>query len=299
MNRLFLISTIILTTTLTAFGQDTIISLAYSLSPVSYFEDRDTANYFYFDTTQTNNIWQIGTPSKTVFDSANSTPLALLTDTLNTYPDSNQSSFEFVIYTDDMTDIAFWHRFDTDSLKDGGIIEVSTDGGSTWTNIVNDTVNGFFLDNFYTSTDTINSFNNEPGFTGTSGGWVKSRIMKQGYMNFFRFRFTFSSDTIDNGRDGWMIDNFEFICLGTGIEETELNSKINLYPNPTYNQLTIETENDLRLETIKVFDNSGRLIHQESKKLIETIDWTSGLYFIEIITDQGTLKKKIMKINVR
>ncbi|PCH99335.1 MAG: hypothetical protein COB85_00080 [Bacteroidetes bacterium] len=302
MNRLLLISAIILATNLTIYGQDTIYSIAYYFpQPVSNFEDRDTANYFYFDTTQTNNIWQIGTPSKTVFNSAYSNPLALVTDTLTAYPTGNKSTFEFVLYSDDQTSIEFWHRFDTDSLKDGGIIEASMDGGLNWTNIVlfPDTVGTFFGTNLYSQLDTIESINYEPGFTGNSDGWIKSTISTQGNMNYIRFRFTFSSDTINNNRDGWMIDNFIFSCFGTGIEDTELNSKIILYPNPVTDQLLISIDDDLKLNWIKVFDSSGQIVSKASKTTFDTNSWTSGLYLIEISTEQGSLKKKFIKINVR
>lgn len=299
-DRIILISAITLIASLTAFGQDTINSTAYGHPlPISDFEDRDTANYFYFDTTQPNNIWQIGIPSKTVFDSAYSAPHALMTDSFNTYPASNQSSFEFVVFTNDLTYIAFWHRFDTDSLKDGGIIEVSKDNGSTWTNIVYDTLNGFFLNNFYAMKDTISSINSMPGFTGNSGGWQYSVINKARGMNHYRFRFTFSSDTAENSRDGWMIDNFAFICLGTSIEEIGSNVQIKLYPNPMVGQFSINTVAGLKLKNIKIYDNSGRIFHQGTEKTIDTSRWASGLYFVEVATDQGIVKKKMIKINMR
>jgi hypothetical protein len=296
MKRIVLISIIILTTSLTAIGQDTIYSIAYYWpQPVSYFEDRDTENYFYFDTTQTNNIWQIGTPSKAIFDSAYSKPLALLTDTINNYPDNTQSSFEFVIRTDDHTSISFWHRFDTDLHKDGGIIEVSTDGGLSWINVVKDTINDFSFINFYSSSDTIISNNNEEGFTGSSGGWIKSTIYKSGGMEYYRFRFTFSSDSVNNGSDGWMIDNFEFLCIGTGIEETWLSDQINIYPNPTTDKFSIIVSDKLKLYYIKIYDNIGHVNYKGTKSNIDFTGWTRGLYFVEVVTDQGSVIKKILK----
>jgi type IX secretion system substrate protein len=296
MKKILLISILILTASITVWGQDTIYSIAYNWpQPESTFEYRDSANYFYFDTLQVNNIWQIGTPSKTIFNNAYSVPLALLTDTLNTYPDSTKSSFEFVIFTDDYTNIDFWHKYDTDSLKDGGIVEVSTNDGATWTNIILDTINGFSFINFYSTSDTIGSLNNSPGFIGNSGGWIKSTIMKSGAIPYYRFRFTFSSDSIDNNKDGWMIDNFSFTALGTGVENLELESKIKLYPNPTINQLSIEIEGNLKLKNIKVYDISSQLIYQGIESIINTSQWTKGLYLIEIETDQEIIRKKVIK----
>ncbi len=40
-----------------------------------------------------NNIWQIGSPQKTVISSAHSAPNVIITDTVNTYPPNNTSVF--------------------------------------------------------------------------------------------------------------------------------------------------------------------------------------------------------------
>ena len=58
-------------------------------SPNDTFNDKfiiDTVNY-------PNNVWQIGKPQKTVFDSAYSYPNAIVTDTLNPYPVNDTSVF--------------------------------------------------------------------------------------------------------------------------------------------------------------------------------------------------------------
>ena len=66
------------------YGQDTIYSIAYTgpcpfgTADCTYdFDDHDTAHHFFIDTNQTNNIWEIGIPSKSIFDSAYSLPFAL------------------------------------------------------------------------------------------------------------------------------------------------------------------------------------------------------------------------------
>lgn len=274
------------------YGQDTIYSVAYTPSlPVSNFDDRDTANYFYIDTTQISNLWQIGTPSKTNFNSAYSLPLALLTDTLSIYSNGNISSFEFVVWTDDATLISFWHRFNTDSLADGGIIEVSTDGGSTWTNIID--APQFTLTNFYSSSNTISSNTNKPGFTGNSG-WIKSTI--QGYaLNFVRFRFTFTSDDINSNKDGWMIDSFDFACFGTGIQEVGFNSPIQIYPNPASSFIFIHSDNSRQFKSAIIINILGNTILTTDSTAIDLSQFQSGLYFIEITMDNGKYLARIVK----
>jgi len=293
--ELLILFCIVITTKI--YGQDTIYSIAYHHpQPVSNFEDRDTANYFYLDSTQSNNLWQIGTPSKTVFDGAYSAPLALITDTFNTYPNGNISSLEFVVRTDDATSISFWHRFNTDSLADGGVIEVSSDGGATWANIINASSQFTFpysLHNFYSSTNTISSNGNKPGFTGNSD-WIQSTI--QGYaFDFIRFRFTFTSDSIDTNKDGWMLDSFDFTCLGTGISEIGSDSPVHIYPNPTSNLISISSDKSIEVKQVSVKDLSGKTIMTTDKTSIDLSNFGSGLYFIEVVTNKASYVGRIQR----
>lgn len=281
-----------------AIAQDTIFSIGWGYLPRSNFEDRDTSNYFYFDSTQIN-IWQIGKPMKTVFDSARSAPLALLTDTLNTYPVNNQSSYEFVIFGDAVTEIVFWHRFELDSLYDGGKIDVSSDGGVTWTNVVSDTVNDLVLNNFYATTDTIKALNNEPGFTGTQG-WTQSIITRRYGMNFLRFRFTFASDSIDNSKDGWLIDDFGFLWTVLGIEKTNPSAVIHIYPNPFTEGFTVAVHsNGETIELVRVYSIHGSLIStsepNDKRAEVSLAGVLAGIYLVEVWTSGGhVLRRKVI-----
>lgn len=278
-----------------SYGQDTIYSTAYTSSQYRFFDlnNRDTVDtYFYFDSTQTNNIWQLGEPSKTIFDSAYSTPLAILTDTLNPYPNGNISSFEFVVKTDDWTYISFWHKFNSDSLMDGGIIEASYDNGASWTNAVN--IPLFNLTNFYSSSSIISSNSNKPGFTGNFD-WKKSTISYPSSFSYIRFRFTFTTDSINNNKEGWMIDNFEFQCVGTGIDEIGTNSHIRIFPNPTSNFISIQTENNIKFKSAEIKDVLGKIILTTNNSTIDLSKHEAGIYFVEVTTDKGKYVKRIIR----
>src|SRR4051812_30284690 len=119
-NVLLIVGLVILALT-NVNGQDTIRGCSWLQQAYPRLVDmntRDTVTkYFYIDSLQTNNIWQLGKPSKPVFDSAYSKPLALVTDTLHPYPINNTSSFIVIDNTDDcnFAGVDFWHRFNTDS----------------------------------------------------------------------------------------------------------------------------------------------------------------------------------------
>jgi len=89
----------------------------------------------------------------------------------------------------------------------------------------------------------------------------------------------------------------------TGIEEELYNNTFNLYPNPTNGNLTISfTTPQASNFTIRVIDMTGKEVYRafadqytgEYKSEIDLSKQSKGIYLITIITDQGTLNRKII-----
>lgn len=109
--------------------------------------------------------------------------------------------------------LSFWHDYDTESGWDGGYVEYSDDGGSTWTNL-----NGFFVKNGYNSVlgqNQNNDIANQPAFSGNSSGYINSIIdLSHLEGETVTFRFTFGSD--DNTfSHGWYVDDVSLYEIGT------------------------------------------------------------------------------------
>jgi len=257
-------------------------------------------------------IWQIGQPSKPVFDNAFSPIKAILTDTANNYPVNNYSHFDLSINEFNSgfpynLFIEFKHKIDTDTLHDGGYITISYDNGNTWMNIINDTVypevhpgNDYYLPNtLYSTTDTL--FNGEYGFSGKTNGWDTIRFtwhclpVKKGYGDIgdsMLLRFNFVSDNIASNKDGWMIDDIRLytVDLGSGIKETN-TLDFDIYPNPIFTKAIVDIDK-YKEAIISVFDISGRLInkhtyHNNQSITIDRKGLKSGVYFIKIETDDN------------
>tara|TARA_B100000809_G_C15120256_1_gene524014 strand:- start:92 stop:2716 length:2625 start_codon:yes stop_codon:yes gene_type:complete len=82
----------------------------------------------------------------------------------------------------------------------------------------------------------------------------------------------------------------------TGLDNhLELNSDINIYPNPASNQLTIDTE--LKINNIKITNISGKIIKTITTDLniVNVANLSDGIYFIQLITDERTITKKFVK----
>lgn len=267
-------------------------------------------NYIHIDTSS-QNLWKIGHPQKIFFDSAYSNPLAIVTDTVNNYPVNNHSYFDLYIgdfnfdcgYYGNMF-IGFWHKFDTDTLKDGCYITVSWDKGSTWINVINDSIyegngtpgDGFVCpSNIYSTSDFL--FNGEYGFSGHSNGWIHT--IMQWYIlpckkNFppdtMIIRFNFISDSINNSKEGWMIDDISLCSyyLGDGISDINIKGNtVNVYPNPFSTKTTLHSENPLKSAILTVYNIYGQAV-----KTIENINGQSltiyrdylqkGMYFLQL-----------------
>jgi hypothetical protein len=261
------------------------------------------------------NLWQIGKPGKTFFDTAHSGINAILTDTLHDYPPNNTSSFIYVIqdpYTQTcLTCLSFWHKYDMDTLTDQGIIDASYDGGNSWVLVKDTFVNSA---NFMWNPD-YHAFNENttthPLITsGKSDGWIKSGFCWQWYLpvspdtiifnpDSLMIRFTFISDSINTNKEGWMIDDIMTSAGGwedcSSVKEIYLDENITVYPNPFSTEAIIQADHDFKNATMKVYNSLGQLVQQLKNISGQTInlnrdDLPSGLYFLQLTEDYKILK---------
>jgi hypothetical protein len=215
-----------------------------------------------------NNIWQIGASSKTVFSGIDSAeylivggvaydiivPPSIMTDTANNYPTNNVSSFE----------IEFGH----DSFGDGGVIELSHDGGLNWENIIEPTFPAWTGGHgIYTANDTL--ADGTPAFTGESENWISSTFQWQWHPSThpwaesdtidLRIRFLFKSDSIENNMAGWIIDNIQLLYSSTeSIKENELQIHSKVFPNPVYSESILRFDNSTEESLIvEIFNVHG------------------------------------------
>jgi len=94
----------------------------------------------------------------------------------------------------------------------------------------------------------------------------------------------------------------ETLVLNTiGISEYELMNSIQIFPNPSNGNFNISAAVDLKDATLKLYNIQGKLVFE---KTIESIDkegavfvtsesLTSGMYFLDVSTDQKGFRKKV------
>lgn len=276
--------------------------------------------------TLSQHIWHIGEPDKIFFHESFRGSNAILTDTVNPYPVNADAYFDLHIGAFNNPDfpynigIAFKHKFDTDTLRDGGFISVSYDEGATWTNIINDSL--FFspsnylgpadgeTGNLYSESDTL--YTGEFGFSGNSGDWISSwfewfilpvdQVRSGGDQlpDSFTLRFHFVSDSLDNEREGWLIDDillFSRFIPGGMSEHASIDFSVS--PNPFAETTRIDVGYYGEF-VLSILDARGSLVRQdrcqnEPSIILNRDGLHPGVYYIQIVTrDQLSGIKKVI-----
>lgn len=265
-------------------------------------------DYFFYEPPDSTNAWAVGsTTSKDGFSHLFYREHCLMTDTAYGYPKSNKSSIVFKFMVGDLdwlTDLGFEHYIDSDTLRDGGYIEVSYDTGKTWTNILFDTI--FYHNNpynLYTATDSL--IDGNTGFSGkfdnsvfqhywrpVSYNWTWPNPGSSPPVDSLFLRFTFISDSIDTGKPGWIIRGISLFGIWEGINNSNSNSLFYVYPNPVSDYLTVNFRYLVNNEfNVMIFNMTGSLVenhtYQPSEKLtIPVNQLREGMYILQINQDQ-------------
>lgn len=275
--------------------------------------------YLIIDTTQPNNCWQVGAPSKGAFTSAFSPPNVLITDTVHFFPPGNTSSFTLHLAPDSNLFIncigegwiTFRHRYAFDSLKAGGYIEIRyneyfTGQWTPWVNIALDSLPIFaIMDPAYYPGDTITG--GIPAYTGYSGGWKQATfqwlwmMMVKGnpedvFMDKLEIRFTANSMAANDSTAGWMIDDLAIYlreCSGNVQENQQDSFSSRAAPNPGNTDIRILTDEPVNEDAdVSVFSRDGSLVEQIRARAGEPIvlrssGYASGQYTYRMVTRSG------------
>ena len=164
-----------------------------------------------------------------------------------------------------------------------GTIYYSFDNGNNW--------NKYALTGSSTSTGIV--INNGVVYAGGS-----DRIFTSTSLNYWTPSLPYFNDNKSNITPVFVKNNNLFFFKTadglyyrndfTGIKNQEANQDFSVYPNPFTNNLSIQTKNDVTIETVKLFDFTGKEINisiPEMHSTEITIDATNlkpGIYFMMI-----------------
>jgi len=262
--------------------------------------------------TATTPLWQLGRISKTFFAADSIPGRAMVTDTLRPYPNYANNWFILKIppgpagsgaNSPPNVIIDFWHKYQTDSLHAGGVVEFSLDHGTSWENIVTCASSGASSINLqYFSLLNEPMFDGEPAFQGTIDTEQYSRLqlfdcdvagvrLTSTYCSFeegetIELRFRFVSDSTADTLAGWQIDSIKIESPGCDASSVPLinQNQLLISPNPTTNNTfqfpALENEQEYTLE---IYDAMGKKLLQETyTELLHLYDKPKGVYFYKV-----------------
>lgn len=289
MKKSILILTILMSSLTSVNGQ------MFPFSCVINFEDNPCSDGSFWELNLpggSSNIWSIGIPHNTVFDSAFSGSNAIFTDG-GYYPVNNRSSF-FISYKRNpfcmcLPVIGGWYKFDSDSLRDYGMIEMSLDNGRTWQNALSDTV----IPDYDWRTP-------KPVLTGRIHRWTEFEAFLPLNTNIdsIAYRFTFISDGIETNQEGWMLDDIKLLVHYEGNEDFGLPKDLNIFPNPASDQITLSSKTISGEMDVSVFDMMGQLAFQQKIRSNDYIDISGlgrGIYMARVSDGSRIWVKKVVK----
>ncbi|MEN0004312.1 MAG: cohesin domain-containing protein, partial [Bacteroidota bacterium] len=258
-----------------------------------------------FNWGETTNFWDGGAQENNFTQSVlDNVPLYVQSDTI--LPNTNVS-FDIILgeenfQAEDIYGIAFSVYYDASVVVPGS---ASFDFTQSWLagsnnhilNIARDFYQAGRIDMAIVRTDQ----NNVSGF-GKIGAFsltIEDVIFRNAeYEMFF---------TIDNVR---LINNNEvelpitprsttaLIDLITSTEQADLTSQIDIYPNPTADQLSVVGK-DLTIEQIRLFDYTGKELPLPltDPSVLSLSGLPGGIYMLQVTTDKGVLVERIVKTN--
>ena len=78
-------------------------------------------------------------------------------------------------------------------------------------------------------------------------------------------------------------------------ENFELENGIAIYPNPVQNELHIQLPSNITINSVSIFNGIGQKVLENSNSDFSVSTLSSGVYYVEIETSEGTFHKKIIK----
>jgi hypothetical protein len=101
--------------------------------------------------------------------------------------------------------------------------------------------------------------------------------------------------TISGNADGCnSLPQVANICI-LGTNELEAIARVSLYPNPADQMLTISLPFPLTLKNVVIFDLAGNILIDSNSTSIPLGVLASGMYFVQIVTNQGSITKRVLK----
>ena len=111
---------------------------------------------------------------------------------------------------------------------------------------------------------------------------------------YYRVNYTLACDpTGGDGIASMQVAETQLYGTLLGVNDTVLANEFILYPNPTQNDLFIETSK--QIDVIKIYTLQGKFIKEIMTNRITISELSAGMYFVQVTIEGNMITKKFIK----
>ena len=156
---------------------------------------------------------------------------------------------------------------------------------------------GFSFDS-YTIYRNVNGTNYELLTTLASTNTSYNDTTADVVNNFYEYYIAIEVSTCNTDplMSEFIKSNLEYVNPNLGNNDLSyLDNAISLFPNPTSGQIQLNISNDIEVIKVKLYNVLGQQIALATNNTIEMSFLPSGLYYLEIATNLGTITKTVIR----
>lgn len=123
--------------------------------------------------------------------------------------------------------------------------------------------------------------------------WQYVNLTSLGNVDSLKFTLTSSDNSggYMNTPSYFCMDNFQTLNLVSGITENKIvENSVNIYPNPTTNQLNISST--FSIDKIEIYNQLGSLVFQSNSTVNDISTLETGIYLLKIMSKDGAIEAK-------
>jgi hypothetical protein len=174
------------------------------------------------------------------------------------------------------------------SFSDTLEVLVSSDCGNTFNSVYK---------KFSTALTTTSTPFNASQFTPTANDWRTDSIVLNS--NQLSGNVIFKIRNINDYENFLFIDNINISgVLNSNVEKLSSKAELNVYPNPANSNVTIQLNNANIGCKMSIKNIIGSEVYSETnlsnrQVSLDVSKWSKGTYFVQLISDKGTITKKL------
>jgi hypothetical protein len=190
--------------------------------------------------------------------------------------------------------LTFRHWYSTESQYDGGVLEISTNDGATWTDMQTNILNGGYT----AAMDATTLLANRNAWSGSSNNkFIKTKVNLTPFANqSVKIRFRFTSD-VGTNLEGWYIDNIAIKDQAVVEMQSNLFNATNFRVQTSDTVTVILPANTCTNATITTAPSNVNACAGSNATFTAVIAGSNPVYQWQISTDGGTTFTNISGAN--